>query len=255
MNEKEIIDKIITQALSEDLGAEGDITSRSIFSESDKAVAVIKSKEKGILSGVYLIEPIYQAIDNTLSVDIKSEEGAVLESETEICCIKGPIQSILTGERTVLNFLQRLSGIATSTAQLVSLIKNTQAKLLDTRKTTPMLRMLEKKAVLAGGGGNHRFGLFDMILIKDTHVKAAGGPAEAIKRAKEFCKSNPAVKIEVEIQTMKEFFEAVEADPDRIMLDNMSLKDMAACVSSGRRLARSKGSFRTRRKPAKAARQ
>jgi nicotinate-nucleotide pyrophosphorylase (carboxylating) len=231
MNEKEIIDRIIEQALSEDLGAEGDITSRAVFSEDDRAVAVIKSKEEGILSGIYLIESIYKKIDSTLLIDIKSKEGALLKEGTEICHIKGSVQSILAGERTVLNFLQRLSGIATGTAQLVSLIKDTQARLLDTRKTTPMVRILEKKAVLAGGGSNHRFGLFDMILIKDTHVKAAGGPAEAIRRAKEFCKSNPAVKIEVEIQSVKEFYEAVEAAPDRIMLDNMSLEDMAACVS------------------------
>lgn len=231
MNEKEIVNTIIVQALSEDLGAEGDITSKSIFPEDDKAVAAIKSKEKGVLSGVYLIEPVYKTIDSTLLVDIKSEEGAFLESGAEICCIKGSVQSILAGERTVLNFLQRLSGIATNTAQLVSLIKDTKAELLDTRKTTPTLRILEKKAVLAGGGGNHRFGLFDMILIKDTHVKAAGGPAEAIRRAKAFCKSNRVIKIEVEIQSLKEFFKAVEADPDRIMLDNMSLEDMAECVS------------------------
>ena len=230
MNEKETIDKIIRQALSEDLGAEGDITSKSIFSEGDTAEAVIKSKERGILSGVYLVESIYKTIDNTLLVDIISEERALLEKGTEICSIKGSIQNILAGERTVLNFLQRLSGIASNTARLVSLIKDTKAKLLDTRKTSPMLRILEKKAVLAGGGSNHRFGLFDMILIKDTHVKAAGGPAEAIQRAKEFCKSNPAIKIEVEIQSVKEFYETVEVAPDRIMLDNMSLKDIAACV-------------------------
>ena len=231
MNEKEIIDRIIKQALSEDLGAEGDITSRSIFSENDEAVAVIKSKEKGVLSGIYLIEPVFKTIDSSLLLDIKLEEGALLEKETEICHIEGSIRSILAGERTVLNFLQRLSGIATGTAHLVSLIQDTRARLLDTRKTTPMLRLLEKKAVLAGGGYNHRFGLFDMILIKDTHVKAAGGPAEAVNKAKAYHESNPAIKVEVEIQSMKEFYEAVEAAPDRIMLDNMSLDDMAECVS------------------------
>lgn len=231
MNETELIDRIVREALSEDLGTEGDITSKAIFSRDDQGEGIIKSKESGVLSGIYLVEHIYKTIDSSLSIDIKLKEGALLENGTELCNVKGSIQSILSGERVVLNFLQRLSGIATGTAQLVSLIQETKTKLLDTRKTTPSLRLLEKRAVSAGGGGNHRFGLFDMILIKDTHVKSAGGPSKAIRRAKEFCKSNPNIKIEVEVQSMDEFFEAVEAAPDRIMLDNMSLEDMAVCVS------------------------
>ena len=231
MSETEIINRIIREALAEDHGAYGDITSEAIFSRADQGEGVIKSKESGVLSGIYLVEQIYKTIDSNVSINIKLKEGSLLENGTELCNVKGSIQSILSGERVVLNFLQRLSGIATGTAYLVSLIQGTRAKLLDTRKTTPMLRILEKKAVLAGGGGNHRFGLFDMILIKDTHVKATGGPAEAIQRAKAFCKSNRSIKIEVEVQSLKEFFEAIDAAPDRIMLDNMSLKDMAECVS------------------------
>lgn len=231
MNETELINRIVREALSEDLGTEGDITSKAIFSKDDQGKGIIKSKESGVLSGIYLVERIYKTIDSSLSIDIKLKEGALLENGTELCNVKGSIHSILSGERVVLNFLQRLSGIATSTAQLVSLIQGTKAKLLDTRKTTPSLRFLEKRAVFAGGGGNHRFGLFDMILIKDTHAKAVGSPAEATRRAKSFCKSNPDIKIEVEIQSMDEFFEAVEAAPDRIMLDNMRLEDMAVCVS------------------------
>lgn len=231
MNETELINRIVREALAEDLGTEGDITSKAVLSKDDQGEGIIKSKESGVLSGIYLVEHIYKTIDSSLSIDIKLKEGALLENGTELCNVTGSIQSILSGERVVLNFLQRLSGIATSTAQLVSLIQGTKAKLLDTRKTTPTLRLLEKKAVVAGGGGNHRFGLFDMILIKDTHVRAVGSPAEATRRAKAFCKSNPDIKIEVEIQSMSEFFEAVEAAPDRIMLDNMSLEDMAECVS------------------------
>lgn len=231
MNETELLDKIIRQALSEDLGSEGDITSKAIFSNNDQAEAVIKSKEPGILSGVYLIEPIFNIIDSNLSITIKAEEGTPLVNDTEICQITGSIQSILSGERTVLNFLQQLSGIATQTARLVALIKGTKAKLLDTRKTTPTLRLLEKKAVVAGGGMNHRFGLFDMILIKDTHVKAAGSPAQAIHKAKMFCNTHADVTIEVEIQSIDDFFDAVRETPDRIMLDNMSIDDMVTCVS------------------------
>lgn len=222
---------IINNALSEDLGDAGDITSHAIFSSKDQTRAIIKSKETGILSGLSLIDPIFTQINPSLSIETKSEEGAKLKPETEICIITGSIQSILTGERTVLNFLQHLSGIATQTAHLSSLISHTKAKLLDTRKTTPGLRLLEKKAVLAGGGTNHRIGLYDMILIKDTHAKAAGGPANAIKKAFNYCKNHPHIKIEVEIQSFPEFVEATRENPHRIMLDNMGCKLMTECVS------------------------
>lgn len=231
LNETELINTVIQRALSEDLRADGDITSKAIFSRNDLAEAVIKSKEPGILSGVYLVEPIFNKIDNHLSLTVKTEDGASLENGTEICRIKGSIQSILSGERVALNFLQHLSGIATQTTRLVSLIQGTKAKLLDTRKTTPTLRLLEKKAVLAGGGINHRFGLFDMILIKDTHVKAAGSPSAAIQKAKIFCNTQNDIMIEVEVRSIDEFLNAAEATPDRIMLDNMSLEEIAECVS------------------------
>ncbi len=229
-HEEPIINSIIQQALSEDLGNEGDITSQALCDSDAFSDAVIKSKESGILSGTYLIEPIFNAIDKELTVKIMADEGAALENGTEICRLYGTTQSILAGERTVLNFLQRLSGIATQTNTMVSLIQDTRAKLLDTRKTTPTLRLVEKKAVLAGGGTNHRFGLFDMILIKDTHVKAAGGTAEAIRKAKQFCSTHSEKKIEVEVQSLDEFYDAVTETPDRIMLDNMSIDDIAQCV-------------------------
>ncbi len=236
-HETKLIYSIIQQALSEDLDSEGDITSQAIFTDDDRAEAVIRSKEPGILSGAYLIEPIFNTIDRNLSLSEVAEEGSVLETGEPICHISGPIRSILSGERTVLNFLQRLSGIATQTAHFVSLIQKTGAKLLDTRKTTPTLRLLEKKAVLAGGGKNHRFGLFDMILIKDTHVKAAGGPSAAIRKARKYCRDHPGIKIEVEVQTIDEFNEAVTEAPDRIMLDNMSVSDMALCTAATKKLS------------------
>ncbi len=236
-HETKLIHSIIKQALSEDLDSEGDITSQTIFTVDDRAEAIIRSKEPGILSGTYLIEQIFKTVDNNLSLTEVAEEGSVLENGTSICHIYGSIRSILSGERTVLNFLQRLSGIATQTAHFVSLIKETGAKLLDTRKTTPTLRLLEKKAVLAGGGNNHRFGLFDMILIKDTHVKAAGGPSAAIRKARKYCLDRPDIKIEVEVQTIDEFNEAVTESPDRIMLDNMSVTDMARCTATIKQLS------------------
>ncbi len=234
-NEKDRIDTIISQALAEDLHTEGDITSQSIFDKDHQAEAVIKSKEPGILSGVYLIEPVYSAIDSTLLISPLMEDGASLENGTELCRIQGSIRSILAGERTVLNFLQRLSGIATRTHHLVSLIPDNRVKLLDTRKTTPGLRPLEKRAVLAGGGCNHRFGLYDMILIKDTHVKAAGSPAAAIRKAREYPNRHPEIKIEVEVQSLTECADAITESPDRIMLDNMSIEDMTHCVKRIRR--------------------
>ncbi len=227
---EEYINLLINQALSEDLGKKGDITSKSIFTGDDHAQALIKSKDSGILSGQYLLEQIFKTIDNTLCINLKADEGASLSVGTEICLVSGSIQSILSGERVALNFLQRLSGIATKTNKLTRLIHGTKVKLLDTRKTTPLMRILEKRAVIAGGGQNHRIGLFDMILIKDTHVKGAGGPAAAIKKARLFCKTHSDIKIEAEVQSKEEFYEAFSAQPDRIMLDNMNPDDMRICV-------------------------
>lgn len=221
---------IIKNALYEDLGREGDVTSRSVLSPNAKAEAVIKSKESGRVSGVYILHPLFSSIDKGLSQNIFLEEGDPLEPGTEVCRLKGNLSAILAGERVALNFLQRLSGIATQTARLVSLIEGTGAVILDTRKTTPGLRLLEKRAVLAGGGQNHRFGLFDMILIKDTHVKACKGPGNAVRKALEFKNKSKSLAIEVEVQSPAEFQEALDACPDRIMLDNMGTSEMAECV-------------------------
>jgi nicotinate-nucleotide pyrophosphorylase (carboxylating) len=164
-------------------------------------------------------------------VRVLARDGSALETGTRICELSGPVRSILAGERVALNFLQHLSGVATATSRLVRLIAHTRAKLLDTRKTTPLLRFLEKEAVVHGGGAKHRFGLFDMVLIKDTHVKAAGGVQPAVVRAQEYVLANGLpVAIEVETQTMDEFREALECRPQRIMLDNMTIDNMAACV-------------------------
>ena len=230
------LERIIQSALAEDLGAFGDTTSKALFDPFQQAKAVIKSKDAGVLSGVCTLEPIFHALDARLRLDIGVKDGCALEPGARICTLQGPITAILAGERLALNFLQRLSGIATATARLARLIAHTNARLLDTRKTTPLLRALEKRAVRDGGGRNHRFGLFDMILIKDTHVKAAGGPAPAIERARRFIASmdNP-MKIEVEVQTREEFAQAIGQKPDRVMLDNMDIGLMTDCV----RLARS----------------
>ena len=230
-NEKTIIDDIIARAVFEDCSTYGDITSNAIFNPETKADALIRSKESGILSGCYLLQPIFNSIDPSLCITILQSDGQPIVAGTRICTVHGSIRSILAGERLALNFLQRLSGIATITAQLKQLIAHTHTKLLDTRKTTPTLRYFEKRAVADGGGINHRFGLFDMILIKDTHVKAAGGIKPALLKA--FASDDVKlrhVKVEIEVQSRDEFLDAVELSPHRIMLDNMPLSLMADCV-------------------------
>jgi nicotinate-nucleotide pyrophosphorylase (carboxylating) len=224
------IDDLVTRALDEDLGEAGDITSRAILPEEQLGRAVIRSKETGVLAGTALLEPLFHRLDRALRVETHARDGARLEPGSPICMLEGRVRAILAGERIALNLLQRLSGIATRTAALVALVEGTGCRILDTRKTTPSLRLLEKQAVLAGGGCNHRFGLYDMFLIKDTHVAAAGGPAPAIRKAKAFRGSANAPAIEVEVQTEKQFHEAVSEKPDRIMLDNMPPEAMARCV-------------------------
>jgi nicotinate-nucleotide pyrophosphorylase (carboxylating) len=229
--------ELIGRALFEDLGTDGDITSQAVFGEHQNGRALIRSKDSGRLSGAYLIEPIFHAIDPSVEIKIIMRDGGKILPGSEICLLDGPLKSICAGERLSLNFLQRLSGIATATAKLVGLIAHTKAKLLDTRKTTPLLRGLEKRAVIHGGGTNHRFGLFDMVLIKDTHVKASGGVSQALAKVRSEAGLKKPVAIEVEVQTWDELLEALPFRPDRIMLDNMSIELMAACVTHVRMVA------------------
>ena len=224
------LSSLIDRALAEDLGKDGDITSNALFSKTDLAKAVIKSKAAGVLSGAYLLKPLFSRIDSSIATDLLLQDGDPLFKNTIICRIEGPVQGILCGERIALNFLQRLSGIATLTSRYVAAVAHTGATLLDTRKTVPGLRPLEKMAVLHGGGMNHRHGLYDMMLIKDTHVKRAGGVSQALKKAFAARGGSRTPAIEIEVQTIAEFEEALVMSPDRIMLDNMSLDDLRSCV-------------------------
>jgi nicotinate-nucleotide pyrophosphorylase (carboxylating) len=227
----DIIEQFIAAALDEDLGTAGDITSAALFSDADHARAVIKSNDAGVLSGTYLLGPLFSRINRETALAVRLNDGDRLAPGTEICLIEGPVKAILAGERTALNLLQRLSGIATLASQYTAAIAHTKARLLDTRKTTPMLRVFEKLAVVHGGGANHRSGLFDMILIKHTHVKRAGGIGAALEKAYAFRRSAPAnIAIEIEVGTMIEFEEALARRPDRIMLDNMDCETMRQCV-------------------------
>lgn len=224
------INTLLDRALAEDLADAGDITSKAIFDPGDTARALIKSKAPGVLSGVFLLAPLFARLDPKVTLDIRANDGDLLAPGTEICRLDGPVISILSGERIALNLLQRLSGIATMTATYVAAIKHTKTRLLDTRKTAPGLRLPEKMAVQHGGGVNHRFGLFDMILIKDTHVKRAGGVTAALRKAMTVRGDTSHPKIEVEVQNVEECIEAIALAPDRIMLDNMSIDDMRRCV-------------------------
>lgn len=224
----EELSPIITLALQEDIGS-GDITSLALFDEYQYACARISSKNNGIFCGGFLIEYIYHTIDPAISVTIYCNEGAAIKKDDVVCDIEGSVRALLSAERTVLNFLQRTCGIATRTARLVSLVSDTSIKIFDTRKTVPGFRLLDKYAVYCGGGTNHRMGLFDMILIKDNHIKAAGGIQQAVMMVRQ--KYANRYTIEVEVETLNQVHEAVEAGVDIIMLDNMTKDRISLALS------------------------
>jgi nicotinate-nucleotide pyrophosphorylase (carboxylating) len=221
------LDEIVEAALKEDLPG-GDITSESVVPPDSVSAAVILAKEAGILAGIDVARRVFQKIDSQVRFERIFEDGRAFKSGDILAKIKGNSISLLKGERTALNFLQRMSGIATKTARFVQAVRGTRTKILDTRKTTPTLRRLEKYAVKMGGGENHRFSLSDMILLKDNHLRLVGSITEAVRRAK--AKGKPGIKIEVEVTNFEEAKEAVEAGAWMIMLDNMSLKKMREVV-------------------------
>ncbi len=222
-----LIDRLIDLALDEDIGP-GDITSEITVPAELEGQGTLIAKSPGILAGVPVAQRVLTRIDERLSLKAWKRDGDILEAGNRIGSITGPVRAMLTAERTLLNFLQRLSGVATLTAQYVEAVKDTQARIVDTRKTTPGLRMLQKYAVRVGGGHNHRFGLYDAVLIKDNHIAAAGGVIPAVRAARA---SIPhTMRIEVEVKTAAQVEEAIEAKPDIIMLDNMSPEQMRQAV-------------------------
>lgn len=217
-----IIKQFINQALIEDLGVQGDITTDSIFSKADNAVveAEFLMKSPGVLSGLDIVEMVFNEVDHSIEILKLYNDGDFVKKGKIILKLKGKASSLLKGERLALNFLQRMSGIATKTNKLVKKIESYGAKLVDTRKTTPNFRIFEKLAVKAGGGFNHRFGLYDMVMIKDNHIKAAGGIKEAVARVRS--NNSHSIKIEVEVQDLDQLKSAVDSKVDIIMLDNFS---------------------------------
>jgi nicotinate-nucleotide pyrophosphorylase (carboxylating) len=225
--DRAFITDVVRRALAEDVGS-GDVTTQATVPADARASATITQKAPGVVFGLEVAEEAFrQACGTSVELERLGSEGVWQEPGTPVARITGTAAGILVAERTALNFLQRLSGIATMTAKYVLAIDGTRAKILDTRKTTPTLRPLEKAAVVAGGGTSHRFGLFDMVLIKENHVEAAGGVGAAVRAARE---RFPDLPLDVEVQTAQEAREALEAGAPRILLDNMSPDEMRAIV-------------------------
>jgi nicotinate-nucleotide pyrophosphorylase (carboxylating) len=221
-------DAIIDAALREDM-PEGDITSESVIPAGAVSEAVFLAKEDGVLAGLQVARRVFEKIDASVEFVERIEDGAAFKRSDILARLKGPTVALLKGERTALNFLQRLSGIATATRRFVDAVAGTKAKILDTRKTTPGLRLLEKYAVKMGGGANHRLSLSDMVLIKDNHLRHVGSVAEAVRRARAAVK--PGIRIEVEAAELAQVRDALAAGADMIMLDNMMIETMREAVS------------------------
>ena len=222
-----MLDEFVRRALSEDLG-DGDHTSLACINEHEKSAARLKVRERGILAGIGVAKRVFELYDSSLEIEILKNDGdSVIEGDIAFN-VKGSARSILSTERLVLNLMQRMSGIATKTHQMVEMISHTDAILLDTRKTTPGMRFIEKEAVAIGGGGNHRFGLYDMIMIKDNHIDYAGGISKAIQKTHSYLDANnKKLKIEIEVRSLNELDEVLtEGKVHRIMLDNFSPKEI-----------------------------
>ena len=217
---------IVGLALNEDIG-DGDITS-ALLSEDLKVKASITCRENAILCGVPWVEKVYEKIDNSVKIEWRFEEGANVQVGDKVAMISGSAKAILSGERTALNFLQTLSGTATITTQYLAALKGTSTKLLDTRKTLPGLRTAQKYAVKIAGGSNHRAGLYDAYLIKENHIKSCGNISNAIVEARRL---NPSKSLEIEVQNLKEFREALSLKPDIIMLDNFKIANIKKAVA------------------------
>jgi nicotinate-nucleotide pyrophosphorylase (carboxylating) len=232
------LEEIVKQALAEDIG-EADHTSMATIPEKATGKVQLIAKEDGILAGIEVAALVFKTVDPTIQIEVLAADGKFIRKGQQLMLLQGKARPLLTAERTALNFIQRMSGIATFTNKLVHQLDGYRARLLDTRKTTPNNRLIEKMAVKIGGGHNHRFGLYDMILIKDNHVDFAGGIANAINSTKEYLKKNKKdLKIEIEVRNFLELHEAIETGGiDRILFDNFSTDDLLTAVQiAGRKI-------------------
>ena len=220
-------DELILQALREDITSE-DITTNSVMPHYQAGEVDLICKQDGVIAGLEVFKRVFELLDEKTEVVFNCKDGDFVKNGEKIGFVRGDIRVLLSGERTALNYLQRMSGIATYTRKIADLLKGTKTKLLDTRKTTPNMRIFEKYSVKVGGGYNHRYNLSDGILLKDNHIGAAGGVKEAVRMAKEYA---PFVrKIEIEVEDLDMLKEALEAGADIIMLDNMCVEDMKKAV-------------------------
>ena len=222
--------KIIHNALKEDIG-KGDITTRATIGKSKKAVGKFLVKDSGVITGLEIAKTVFKSVDEKIKFEIIIKDGSIVKRGDVVAIVSGKAQSLLTAERTALNFLQRMSGIATSARLYSEKVKHTRAKVIDTRKTVPGLRMLDKMAVKAGSCENHRIGLYDMFLIKDNHIEVAGSITKAVADCVKYQrKHHTKFKIEVETKNLREIEEAITTKADVIMLDNFSVDDMRKAV-------------------------
>ncbi len=225
------IKQLIARALKEDLGG-GDVTTSATVSRNATGTGFVRAKTQGILCGDNIFTEVFHQVDPEMRLTWRARDGDALSPGSHCVDLAGKVHSILIAERTALNFLQRLSGIATLTHRYVEWVKPASAKIIDTRKTTPLWRELEKYAVRTGGGANHRMGLYDMFLIKDNHITAAGGISRAIRDVLDYKQKHKLhLPIEVEVKNLDEVKEAVQFPIQRIMLDNMPVDDMRRCVA------------------------
>lgn len=241
VSNREWLDDLIDVALAEDIGS-GDITSEAVVSDQKKASAVWIAKQNGTIAGLDIGKMVFQKIDDGIEWKSFHEDGNTVKNGEVIAEFSGLCRAILTAERTALNVVQRMSGIATMTNEMVGKLEGISTKILDTRKTAPGLRRLDKMAVKIGGGVNHRMGLFDLAMIKDNHILAAGSITEAVKNLR---LKDPDIRIEVETKDMDQVDEALESDADIIMLDNLSLEMMSEAVAriGGRAVTEASGNI------------
>ena len=240
------VEHLIDLALEEDI-KDGDLTTEYLIAEDKKVTAFMKAKADGVLSGIFIAEKIFKKLDANINWNPKFNDGDKIKNGDTIVEFSGSYRAILTGERTALNFLQRMSGVATKTNEFVKAIEGTKSQILDTRKTLPTYRMIDKYSVKMGGGTNHRIGLFDMVMIKDNHIKVAGGITNAVNKIRASVDSN--IRIEVETSNMAEVEEAVNCNVDIIMLDNMNNNEMKNAVDfiGGRALVEASGNVNLER--------
>ena len=236
-----VIEPLVRAALLEDLGRAGDLTTDAILPADARARVAVVSREPGVIAGLACAELAWQLVSPAVQVAVAAPDGTRVEPGTVIATVEGPARALLTGERVALNFLGHLSGVATGTATIAEAIAHTRAKVCDTRKTIPGLRALQKYAVVAGGGVNHRFGLDDAVLIKDNHIAIAGGITAAVTRARAHL--GHLVKVEVEVDSLTQLAELLEVGADAVLLDNMPPAVLAEAVDlvAGRMVTEASG--------------